>query len=92
MDVSSGNNFSITFDQADINEKLSLIIHKIDILQTTVNELKSSFEKVQENCERMDSHINFVENTYDTLKYPIDIFKNKMIQLFGKGEEKKMLQ
>ena len=91
MDASV-NDFSITFDNCDINNKLSLIIYKIDMLQTSVNELKASFEKVEKNCERMDSHINFVENTYDTLKYPIDIFKNKMIQLFGKGEEKKMLQ
>jgi hypothetical protein len=88
----SGNGFSNTFDHCDINNKLSMIIHKIDMLQTSVNELNVRFEKVQENCDRMDSHINFVENTYDTLKYPIDIFKNKMIQLFGKGEEKKMLQ
>ena len=83
-----------TDDSNDIKSLLCELIKKVDTLQQDVNIIKSSLQRIDANCERMDGHISFVENTYDTLKYPIQIFKNKIEQVFGKNgqEEQKMLK
>lgn len=67
---------------------LSDIDKKIDNLQSDISDIKTQLNNVENNCNRMDSHISFVENTYDTLRHPINIFKAKIEQVFGKGENK----
>ena len=81
------------------NEKLNEILlllsdvnKKIETLQCDVFDIKKQLTHIENNCERMDRHISFVEDTYDTLKYPINIVKTKIEQVFGKTqpiEEKK---
>ena len=34
----------------------------------------------------MDSHINFVEKTYDTLKYPLNYITEKVSNITGKKQ------
>jgi len=46
--------------------------------------IKEVLTRLDKNCSRMDGHINFVEETYDTLKFPITVLKNKVEQVFGK--------
>lgn len=70
----------------EIKELLIIVNTKIDMLQKEVSEIKNKLIDVDTNCKKMDSHINFVENTYDTLKYPISIFKNKIEQVFGRQQ------
>jgi archaellum component FlaC len=83
-----------TNELIDIKLLICELIEKVNTLQNDVNIIKSSLQRIDTNCERMDGHINFVENTYDTLKYPIQIFKNKIEQVFGKNgqEEQKMIK
>jgi archaellum component FlaC len=83
-----------TIESIDIKSLLCELLEKVNTLQQDVNIIKSSLQKIDANCERMDGHISFVENTYDTLKYPIQIFKNKIEQVFGKNvqEEHKMIK
>ena len=61
---------------------------KIDNLQSDISDIKTQLNNVENNCNRMDGHISFVENTYDTLRHPINIFKAKIEQVFGKGQDK----
>jgi chromosome segregation ATPase len=79
------------------NEKLNEILlllsdvnKKIDDLQCDVLVIKKQLTSIENNCSRMDRHISFIENTYDTLKYPINLLKKKIEQVFGK--EDKMLE
>jgi len=83
-----------TNELIDIKLLICELIEKVNTLQQDVNIIKSSLQRIDTNCERMDGHISFVENTYDTLKYPIQIFKNKIEQVFGKNgqEEQKMIK
>jgi hypothetical protein len=83
-----------TNELIDIKLLICELIEKDNTLQQDVNIIKSSLQRIDTNCERMDGHISFVENTYDTLKYPIQIFKNKIEQVFGKNgqEEQKMIK
>lgn len=83
-----------TNELIDIKLLICELIKKVNTLQQDINIIKSSLQRIDTNCERMDGHISFVENTYDTLKYPIQIFKNKIEQVFGKNgqEEQKMIK
>jgi hypothetical protein len=49
--------------------------------------LKLSIENLTKICSRMDSHINFVEKTYDTLKTPLNYLTNKVSYITGSREK-----
>ena len=62
-----------------------ILFSRIDTLETTIKdmsvelrELKDAINKLVGTCDRMDSHISFVEATYDTLKKPLDFVKEKV--------------
>ena len=48
-----------------------------------VEDLKAAIIKLNKTCEKMDSHINFVEDTYTTLRAPLDYFATKVNSLTG---------
>ena len=58
----------------------------IKLLETNNERMKD----VEKSCNKMNGHIDFVETTYEKLKYPIDVFKNKIEQVFGKEQKKLM--
>ena len=45
-------------------------------IENSIELLRMDIVKLQQICSRMDSHITFVEETYDTLKNPIRVIKN----------------
>lgn len=63
-------------DQRDILSELQQINQKLDILIELNRE-------ILKDCNRMDTHIDFVNNVYDGLKYPLDFIKNKINYLSG---------
>lgn len=65
-------------------DKLESCLVDINLELTNIKEVLTRLDK---NCSRMDDHINFVEETYDTLKFPITVLKNKVEQVFGKQKE-----
>ena len=67
------NSMEERFNQ--IEQKLDLIL---EILQ----------EDVKKNCEKMGSHIDFVENVYDNVKNPLNFVCNKINNLTGTTESK----
>ena len=58
--------------------ELNNLYRKIETLESEVYDLKVLINKLIKTCQRMDNHISFVENTYDTLKKPIDFVKEKV--------------
>lgn len=64
-----------------ISDKLDLIINRIDDLDRRLGE-------VERNVSRMDSHIDFVENVYDTVKYP---FHSVMNMISGESTDQQKL-
>jgi peptidoglycan hydrolase CwlO-like protein len=73
-------------------DKLDLIIETLNEIKKEQKEIKEVLTRLEKDCARMDGHINFVEETYDTLKFPITIFKNKIEQVFGSsgGKQKEI--
>lgn len=54
-----------------IEKKLDLILKKLEKLERdTLNNSK--------NCEKMSSHIDFIENVYCNLKSPLDYMREKL--------------
>lgn len=52
------------------------ILDEIKQLRKEVKELSDKIDNIDNSCSKMDSHINFVEDTYDNLKNPINIVSN----------------
>jgi hypothetical protein len=67
----------------DINTKLDLILQKLDELleKNKVNDEK--INNLEFSCNKMNEHINFVENTYSTLQAPLSFVKKNVERLMG---------
>lgn len=81
-------------------DKLDLILfeirqlhEKMDRLEKLSKERHEQSQSLKETVDRMDGHIDFVEDTYDKLKFPIDVIKRKIEYMFGsdKKEETKSI-
>jgi predicted nuclease with TOPRIM domain len=63
---------------------------RLDNLESRIEELKQEILKLQTICSRMNGHITFVEDTYEKLKFPLNVVKSKVESLFG--SQKKELE
>jgi hypothetical protein len=66
------------------SDRLTIIEETQQEILTEIKNLKLEIEKLQTICSRMDAHISFVETTYDKFKYPLNVVKNKIENLFGR--------
>lgn len=73
-----------------ILNKISILEEKMDLIIELLKMNNDNIKDIEKSCDKMNGHIDFIETTYDKLKYPIDVFKNKIEQVFGK-EQKKLL-
>ena len=61
----------------DINERLNTLESKLDELVEICREIRRDSTINRESCERMDSHINFVNGAYSSLRAPLDFIQRK---------------
>lgn len=59
------------------------VIIRLDRIENALLELTKKIDSLSNTCSRMDGHISFVEDTYDTLKNPLRIIKEKVENVFG---------
>lgn len=59
-------------------EELKIIKDDIKDIKKDIKELSIKMEKVINICNRMNGHIDFVEDTYETLKNPLNYFKSSV--------------
>ena len=79
----------ITFHKMNIEinrVKLENIENEIKELKMSVESLIKIIETLTNTCSRMDSHINFVEKTYDILKHPLNYITEKVSNITGKKQ------
>ncbi len=79
-----------------VNNLEILIIEKFNNLEKNLNKKLDDLEKnklnhVQESCDRMNNHIDFINETYSTLQTPLNYVKNKVEYLMGYTAESKSL-
>lgn len=60
---------------------------KIDELVLCIKDLTSEIKKMNNKCEKMESHIDFVENVYDKVRKPMSYLVNSVSKLSGSGKE-----
>lgn len=60
------------------------IIDRLEKIENVLRILVDKVDKLDKSCSRMDTHINFVEDTYEGLKYPLKVIKHKVESVFGK--------
>lgn len=67
----------------DINTKLDLILQKLDELleKNKINDNK--INNLENSCNKMNEHINFIEAAYNTLKAPLSFVKHNVERIMG---------
>ena len=54
------------------NDKIELIIKKLDSIEKKIDALVNDInENVKPNCNKMSSHIDFIEKVYNVVKSPL---------------------
>lgn len=59
------------------NEKLEELSKLTESLRDEVKLLSDKIDKLTVICSRMDTHIDFVEDTYENLKNPLNFISSK---------------
>ena len=68
----------------EIKSKLDSLEYKLIDLEVKLNKILELLENdVKPNCNKMSSHIDFVDKVYDTVKNPLDFICNKVNKLSG---------
>lgn len=72
-----------------INENLETVNKRLINIEEKVDKLENKLDKeIIKECQKMGSHIDFVENVYDNVKYPLGYINNKIKSIIGKEEKK----
>ena len=66
-----------------IVEKFDSLEKKIDLLNKDNENLKKDNESIKKECTKMGSHIDFIEDTYNTLQIPLNYVKKSIERLTG---------
>lgn len=78
--LNNNMNESIYLEE-DENNDISLLSlsKKVDKLQEDVDKILSLLESsVKNNCDKMSEHIDFIEDVYSKVKYPMDYVVDKI--------------
>jgi hypothetical protein len=74
----------------DTKSDIEIIKNELDELKNSVAKITISVDKITIAvdkltivCSRMDDHINFVENTYDSIKTPLNYAKTTIEKIMG---------
>lgn len=68
----------------EIKSKLNSLEYKLIDLEVKLNKITELLENdVAPNCNKMSSHIDFVDKVYDTVKSPLNFMCNKVNLLSG---------
>lgn len=70
----TNTDYEINYLRNDIND----IKHRITRMEATLFCLTDEIKKISKSCDKMDSHVDFIDKTYDNLKSPINFIKNKI--------------
>jgi hypothetical protein len=69
----------------EVKIKLDSLEEKINDLDDKLSDILILLERdIKPNCNKMSSHIDFVDNVYDTVKSPLNFICNKVNLLSGK--------
>lgn len=73
--------------QNEILEELKKINTKIDSLEDKINLLLENNKNIENDCSKMKEHIDFVENTYTSVRKPLNFIKNQIEYMMGNSNQ-----
>ena len=59
-------------------DKLDMILEKLQKLENRLERIEDKLEKNTEDCQKMSSHIDFIESVYSGLKSPLEYMKYRL--------------
>jgi len=77
------NTMNIEPDNNHILEILYSIKKEIKSMNNDILEIKTKLNNLESTSLRMDSHISFIEKTYNKFKTPLNILKNSTEKFLG---------
>lgn len=69
------------------NDKLDQILFTLFEINKRLDVIEQRLSNCEFSCKNMDDHINFVENTYSTLRSPLDYIRTKFNYITGTQSE-----
>ena len=70
--------------ETEIKNKLNSLEYKLIDLEVKLNKILELLENdVAPNCNKMSTHIDFIDKVYDTVKSPLNFMCNKVNLLSG---------
>ena len=70
-------------DLLSLFNEMNSIATEVGEMRKDIQSLTKAVEKLTHTCNRMDKHIDFVENTYESLRHPLSYFKAKVEMITG---------
>jgi hypothetical protein len=68
----------VSFDEIKIMNILNEISEKLTYITEHLEYIENDLKDIKKSSNNMDDHISFVENVYDTVKYPFYYIINKI--------------
>jgi predicted nuclease with TOPRIM domain len=59
------------------------IKNDLNEIKTNLRELTEAVKSLEQQCSRMNNHINFIEETYSSLRTPLDFLLQKVNYITG---------
>jgi glycerol-3-phosphate responsive antiterminator len=60
-----------------------LILDKLSIIETKIDNIQKDVEIIKIQTSKMDQHVDFVNNIYETVEEPLNFVVNRWNSLFG---------
>lgn len=70
-----------------IKDLQKLLLEKFDTLEKKIDLLNKDNENIKKECTKMGSHIDFIEDTYNTLQMPLNYVKKSIERLTGSSSK-----
>jgi hypothetical protein len=67
-----------------IIEMITKLTLQVNNIENKLNLLSEKNQEIKTSCSKMNEHVDFVENTYSTVRAPLNFIKNKIECMMGK--------
>lgn len=77
---------SNTFSLQKLDKKMDLLMKKMDILEDKIQNIESILTNdISKKCDKMESHIDFIDNVYTSVQKPLGYLCGKVNSMVGFG-------
>jgi|Laugresbdmm110dn_1035115.scaffolds.fasta_scaffold22126_1 archaellum component FlaC len=65
------------------SEELNHILELLKSIDKRLTVLEDNLSGVEKSCKKMNNHIEFVEDTYEIVRTPLNFMKNRIEYIMG---------